>query len=374
MDNSFTLNRWTHPIENTGETQSVLLYYPGRYPKSTKPIKDVLLPTRLWPNARMVIYGNFGKGYGKNKEYFERLFGSHRAGFQLVEKTTNDISRIPFDALFIHHENYNLFGGIVGDGLIERATAIQVATALDKLTVVFFNDELFAPFNDFRAFLDERAKGENFLKKNPGVLERLAPTNYWGNVILLGNEDRVSPWLNSYVDKNVVDKGLRVMYLSDFILYDLPRNKPSAVRTFTTKQGCYVPLFTDARIKACDRLFTGKGIPITFAGSRSDELHESIRGNGKYIENHDLPAFLQQHDWTIYIGKGRPSAYLGATFYEPLLKGIPVFVWRDTDQDKRIFGEGIDCYFSTAEGLQHLLSQNLNELYDKQVSHIWDNL
>lgn len=344
--------------------KKVVLFYPGRFPKETKPDKDVTLPTRLYPNAHFVIYGNFKKPYTKNYEYFKRLFDGK--SFSLVERTEHDaLEYSDADLLFIHHENYNLFGGIVQDRVMDRAVLTE---RWKGKIVIFFNDELFSTFTDFRKFLDGRAKNPNFLVKNPGVLEKLPFKDDWSNVTILGNEDRVRLWIHDYMGEDVLKGGINIAYLSDFILYALPRDKP-AVEVNESKQGCYVPLFTAERIKVCDEMFSG-AVDIKFSGSRSNDLKEGIRGDGAYIKNSELGAFLKQFGWTIYLGKGRFSQYLGATFYEPILKGIPVLVWSVTDPDKKIF-PGVDCYFSSEADIARIISGDLRELYSKQLEVLW---
>ena len=348
------------------DVQRVMLFYNGRFPKETKPDKDVTLPIRLWPNAHFVIYCNTKKPYLKNNAYFDNLFKNCKGGYSLVERTEVDALSVPdIDILWIHHENYNLFGGIVQDRVMDRALLTQ---RWKKKLVIFFNDELFSLFGDFRKFLDNRAKNPNFLVKNPGVLEKLDYKTDWSNVTMLFNEDKIKEWGKSYIAEDIASQ-VEMCYLSDIILYELPKDKPTIKGDLSNKKGCYVPLFTADRISVCNKIFN-KNVDITFAGSRSDDLKEEIKGDGVYIKNHDLGEFLRKHDWTIYLGKGRPSAYLGATFYEPLLKGIPVLMWNDTDPDKKVF-PGLDCYFSNEDDIKRIISQDLESLYQKQIDMIW---
>lgn len=384
------------------DVKKVMLFYNGRFPKETKPDKDVTLPIRLWPNAHFVIYCNTKKPYLKNNAYFDNLFKNCKGGYSLVERTEVDALDAGYhasdcksvniekqkaiidqeyekadtfrklekelatiDVLWIHHENYNLFGGIVQDRVLDRALITQ---RWPGKIVIFFNDELFSLFGDFRKFLDNRAKNPNFLVKNPGVLEKLDYKTDWSNVTMLFNEDKIKEWGKSYIAEDIANQ-VEMCYLSDIILYELPKDKPTIKGDLSNKKGCYVPLFTADRISVCNKIFN-KNVDITFAGSRSDDLKEEIKGDGVYIKNHDLGEFLRKHDWTIYLGKGRPSAYLGATFYEPLLKGIPVLMWNDTDPDKKVF-PGLDCYFSNEDDIKRIISQDLESLYQKQIDMIW---
>jgi len=346
---------------NTPDTgvKSVMLFYFGKYPKKTKPAKDVTLPIRLWPNAKYIIRCNTAGNIGKNNlEYFKSLFNGYQ--FELVDEVK------PADMLFIHHENYNCFGGVVRDCCVDFAEVLREWTGP---ATVFYNDELFSGYYDIIDYIENRAKNENFLIKNPGILDRVQRKEDWSNVTLLMNENKITDWANDHVKDSIKDQ-ITVSYLSDIILYDLPTIGIKA-KSIYEKKGVYVPLFTADRISVCNKIFKGK-IDIVFAGSRSDELREDIKGDGKYINNIELPNFLRKFDWTIYIGKGRQSSYLGATFYEPLLKGIPVFVWTETDKHKKVFG-GLDCYFTTEEDLIKLVEKwDMKELFKEQVRLIFN--
>lgn len=348
----------THFDTPDESVKSVMLFYFGKYPKKTKPAKDVTLPIRMWPKAKYFIRcttaGNVGKA---NQEYFRALFKGHE--YRLVD------DMVPADMLFIHHENYNCFGGVMRECCIDFARALR---EWDGPATVFYNDELFSGFYDLREYVENRAKNENFLIKNPGILDKVQWKEDWSNVTLLMNENKITNWADEHV-KDGVKEQLNVAYLSDIILYDLPTSGIRAKANYE-KKGVYVPLFTADRISVCDKIFSGK-VDITFAGSRSDELKEGIRGDGKYINNIELPSFLRRFDWTIYIGKGRQSSYLGATFYEPLLKGLPVFVWTETDKEKKVFGD-LDCYFSNESELFALVEKwDIGELFREQVRRIF---
>jgi hypothetical protein len=344
--------------------KSVYVYYFGKYPKKTKPAKDVTLPIRLWPEATFYIRCNTKGGIGKNNlEYFSNLYAGTR--FELVEETLDQI--VDADMLFIHHENYNAFGGVVRECCIDFA---QILGKWKKKATVFYNDELFSGFYDIRDWLESRSTNENFLKKNPQILERVPRSENWENVTLLMNENKITDWANEHVKDTLTDR-ITVSYLSDIILYDLPTSGMKYKSNYE-KRGVYIPLFTAERISVCNKLFNGN-VDITFAGSRSDELKENIAGDGKYIQNFELPVVLKKYDWTIYIGKGKQSSYLGATFYEPLLKGLPVFVWTETDKQKKVFGD-IDCYFSNEDQLKTLVEKwDMKELYKTQVLHVFGN-
>jgi len=346
----------TYFNEPDTSVKSVMVFYGGKYPKKTKPDKDVTLPTRLWPNAKYYIRCNLKGAIGtKNKIYFDGLFRGHE--FELVSDA------VPADMMFIHHENYNLYGGKVAPEPINVANAIR---EWKGPITIFYNDELFSGFDDYYNFLSKRAQNPNFLKKNPGVMDKVKPTADWDKVTVMFNENKITDWANKHMQNPDIQN---VCYLSDIILYDLPKNA-KLERAYNNKKGIYIPLFTADRIKVCNKLFNGE-VNLTMRGSRSDDLKEEIRGDGKYIPNTELSSVLRQYDWTIYIGKGKPSMYLGATFYEPLLNGLPIFMWRDTDKEEKVF-PGLDCYFSSGQELKELVDKwDMKDLYEKQLEIIF---
>ena len=77
-----------------------------------------------------------------------------------------------------------------------------------------------------------------------------------------------------------------------------------------------------------------------------------------------------KYHYSLYIGKGTRSAYLGATFYEPILLGKPLFVWEGTDPEHKLFGD-LNCYFKDVYQLKEILSQlsteDLKSIWEEQV-------
>jgi hypothetical protein len=340
------------------EVKSVMLYYGGKFPKRTKPDKDVTLPTRLFPNAKFYIRCRLDGSIGENnKQYFYKLFKDY--DYQLTDQLHQT------EALFIHHENYNAFGGKVSQALIDMHNAIQ---DFESKVYIFYNDELFSGFMDLRDWLDQRAKNENFIKNNPNILEKVQKIKQYNKITLLLNEDKIEQWHLKHVNPDL-EKQINISYLSDNIIYDL--KKPETIKSKYQKLGVYIPLFTEKRIQVINKLFKNTDIKIKFLGSRSDELDPSIQGNGKYINNQEMKDLIKQYDWTIYIGKGRPSLYLGATFYEPIIQGLPVFIWLKTDQEKKVFPD-LDCYFSNQEELNQLINKwDMKDLLEKQRNIIF---
>jgi hypothetical protein len=68
------------------------------------------------------------------------------------------------------------------------------------------------------------------------------------------------------------------------------------------------------------------------------------------------------------MGKGTKSLYLGATFYEPILRGCPLFIWEGTDPDHKLFPH-LDVYFNTETELAKLLS----DVSDEDLRQLWIN-
>lgn len=351
------------------KVKKVIIYNPGYYPKPIRPIKDLTLPMRLWPNAEIHMIGNFdqtNKRHHKNIDWFTENISSNIKYWTDLDQSLNSEDNL----LFIHHNTYNAFGGIAHPSLLEQ---YKLTISFKGQVVVFYNDELLTDYDDFVDWLNGRATNQNFKEKNKELIEeanKIEQKQDWSNVAIMANQNLVADWANDHVSSDLIHKGLNIIYLSDHLLYDINTNAIKPSKTDKSGLGIYIALLTGPRITVCNKLFAGQNdLTLKFSGSKSNELDPSIAGDGQFIENKRLGSVLAQYDWSIYIGKGKWSKYLGATFYEPLLAGIPVFVWTKTDPNKKIFGQ-LDCYFSSWQELKKLTEQDLANLHQQQIKKL----
>ena len=309
----------------------------------------------MWPNAHFYIKCD---PTIKNIEYFNKIFNGYNYTI------TNVV--VDCDLLFFLHEMYNSFGGILRNINVYYS---QLLNSWKKPIYILFTEELSAPFEDYWDYVQRRSKNNNFVLKNKNAIDNVLKKDDWSDTTLLMSDNILENWADTHVIDKLKDI-IKVSYISVFFQFDLP--KQVSYKKNYDKKGIYLPSFSDLRIKLCNKLFS-KNLDLTFLGSRSNELKPEIAGNGVYTDIFLLKQILQQYDWTIYIGKGKKSKYIGSTLYEPIKYGLPVFVWLGTDPEKKTFPT-IDCYFSTEAELQALVDKwDIKDLYTKQAFYIFGN-
>ena len=347
-------------LENFNEgdesIKTVLLFFQGRFPRKIIPGKDVTLPSRLWPKAKFFIYLT-GKT-PKNREYFRKMYEGFEVEF--VEEF------VECERSYIQYANYNAWGGVIGKTLQDQAKFIEVQPGT---VYIFFNDEQIANFQDFAEWVHAKANKPGGDKYNPGLADKVKLKKDWSNVVLLFNENKLQDWGPQKINGDI---NINIQYLNDVILYDINPEIIKKKKDYSAKKGCYIGFFIAPRIKLFNRLWQGVDMDFDFLGAHSNSLSEHIRGDGEFIKNSELFDLLREYDYSIYVGKGKPSMYLGATFYEPILQGIPIFIWLKTDLYQKVFPD-LDVYFTTAEQLQELVEKwDLEELFKLQVKHLFD--
>ena len=351
--------------------KTVILYHGGRYPKNTKPARDIALPARLWPNAKFIIRCDIKGNTGKNNlEYFRKLFTKNEIELISQDISNEDICKIPADLLYIHHENFNAFGGVVRKCTIDAASITRLWEG--KIYVVY-NDESFCGYYDLIDYINKRAKNANFLVKNPTIFEEVKrKETSWNNVTVLMNENNICNWHEWHFPIDYVAKDINVAYMSNVLLYELNVETIKAKESYN-KKGIYAPLWMQDRTTLCNKMFSGDGtLDLTFKGPGSDKLNDSIKGDGKYVDNLLLRQLFREYDWALYIGRGHTEHITGATFYEPILNGLPVFMWIGIDPNKNTFKD-IDCYFSSETELKSLVEKwDMKDLYSKQVKTLFN--
>ena len=336
--------------------KTVLLFFQGGFPRKIIPGKDVTLPSRLWPNAKFYIY--LSSPTMKNKVYFTEMYNGFEIEFVNYYPTC-DIS-------YIQYANYNAWGGFINGTLKAQAAFIE---EIKTKVYIFFNDEQITCFQDFAKWVhhkNDKPGGDTY---NPGLAAKTKFKLDWSNVVVLFNENKLQDWGEKKIKGGI---NVNIQYLSDIILYDINTSIIKLKQNYKSKRGCYIAFFIDKRVKLLNKLFENIDIDMDFRGTHSKKLSDHIKGDGSFIKNSELFDILREYDYTIYIGKGVSSMYLGATFYEPLLQGIPIFIWTKTDKEKRIF-PNLDVYFETGEELKVLINKwDLEELYKIQIKQTFN--
>lgn len=344
-----------------------LVYLQGTWPpKNTFYVeKDLTLPMRLYPNAEFMIRCDTEKSYMKNYMFFNKLYKGRK--FKLVSDKKYYVSSynpdIP-DVIWFIHFNFVFFGGIIDNYTYGKWLVTQNYTG--KVHILF-NEEMTKTYEPLWDYVQHR--NENFRQQNETKIFHLNDKTEWSNVTLLCNEDKLSQWVNERPVQKCLDGNINISYLTDKVLYDLP--SPDSIRSYIdTKKGIYIGKFISKRISVMNKIMEAyPELNIDFAGPDSDKL-KYRSGDGTSISNVTAKEMMMSPDYgySIYIGKGTPSLYLGATFYEPLLNGIPVFVWEGTDPERKLFPERNDAYFRDAKELNDILSNcNLYEMWNYQI-------
>lgn len=343
------------------DVKSVLCFYHGKFPKITRPDKDVTLSHRLFPNAKLYI--RCKSDDEQTRVYLTTLFNG-KCQIELIPDAL-DCSKIPAEVLFLQQDCWLFFGGVIEKGCLQNALIMQKWT---KEAYIFYNDESLGALASLWEIMKLRKYSGQFMNRNQSAYIQVKEKKDWSQVHVLANENRLCNWMTERVSDDLKQKGIQCDYLSDIILYDLKQPLiTSRPKCITNTCGIFIGSFHQTRAKAWNKIFP-EPIPyfqIDVFGNGSDKL-KSYTGSGEYISNAESLKKFPNYQWSIYLGKGTPSLYLGATFFEPLLNYCPIFVWTGTDPDKKLF-PGLDCYFTTKEDLKNLVWKwfyDLNETRD----------
>lgn len=363
------------------EAIEVLLHFHGQFPKNCIMHKDATLPKRLWPNASFVIRCDTSDI--KTVEYFHKWYSDRK--FRLVsdEEPILHIMNIHnFSAIYAHYILTCAMRPQLGKPVVDFQ---QLLYASRVPLYIFFNDENIEPFKFIGDYIKQYRvrNGKNILPENPYLVKTFKSVDPkrrdFQNVHLMVNENRVTDWGETCYKEYTQEHQFNICYLNDSILYDFPEKKTvleTGSKPHKFEHGVFIAFFLKERVELLNRLFDyGTDIMLSFMGKHSEKLLPRWKNEmtGELIENELVPKILQSHSWTIYIGKACCSKYLGATFYEPLFYGLPVFVWIGTDPDKRIFPD-LDCYWKDERDLYELVKRtDLKQMWNQQINRIYED-
>lgn len=346
--------------------KTCLVYLNGTYPPKNGFYveKDLNLPARLYPNAEFYIRCNTSdKRYMKNMRFFKKLYKGRKIKF-LDDSLAYD--KLNVDVIWFIHFNFIFFGG-----KIDKYTFCKwIVTQNSKSKIhILFNEEGTPTFEPLWDYIQRR--NENFHALNKEYISLLKDKTDWSNVTLLCNEDRIAQWVNDRPVQKCLDGGINISYLTDKILYDLPSASPDSSIGVLNK-GIYIGKFSPKRLSYFNKNFISGKLDILMIGPDSDKLTHHT-GTGESIDNKEAKELMASgtYSYSIYIGKGTPSCYLGATFYEPLLNGLPLFVWKGTDPEMKIFPGHPEFYFNNeddlAEKIDNMTLMNFDMMFENQI-------
>lgn len=346
--------------------KTCMVFLSGIYPpKNTFYVeKDLTLPMRLYPNARFLIRCNIEKGYMSNYRFFTKLYAGREIHFVGEDKLYNN----KIDVIWFIHFNFVFFGGVIDNYTFHKWLVTQ---NFKNKVHILFNEEMTKSYEPLWDYVQRR--NENFKNINADKISCLKDKKDWSNVTLLCNEDKLKQWVNERPVQKCLDGGINISYMTDKVLYDLPdvdTIMDDSEHSFY-RRGIYIGKFIPKRISVINKIMEANpDLDIVYMGPDSDKL-KYRQGTGASVDNVTAKELMKssEYAYSIYIGKGTPSLYLGATFYEPLLNGIPVLVWNGTDPEHKLFPDNPKCYFNDAKDLgTTVLTENLNAMWKYQIS------
>lgn len=347
-----------------------IVYLNGQWPpKNTFYVeKDLNLPARLYPNAKIYVRCNTFRNFIQTSDFFRKLYKGREVKF-INDNLILAMKPNPDTVIWFIHFNFIFFGGKIDKYTYCKWQIIQKA----KCKVhILFNEEGTPSFEPLYDYIQRR--NDNFKELNKDILKTIGDKTDWTNITLLCNEDKLKQWVNDRPIKKCLDGGINISYLTDKILYDLPDYKTLSPK-IGSKKGIYIGKFSPKRITFFNKFFSSDLVDIECIGPDSDKI-KCHKGNGENVDNKTAKEMLSSsnYGYSIYIGKGTPSLYLGATFYEPLLNGLPIFIWEGTDPEHKLLPKNPEYYFKDETDLNEKLKTmsvlNLIAMYNYQITQL----
>ena len=366
--------------------KKVLVYFNGSFPKKSYPIKDTTLPVRLFPEANEFIIrcsctedtvAYFKKYYPSVNKIGEpiklRFLKPDFSNWEIAIKNT-DVAYAPWIGFDGYQQSISDFKIKYHMFMLEYKNPIYM----------FINEPMSSSIKSFLKYLEE---DENRLFENKAYYDKMYPKmdEFYKNVNFMPNDTPFvkssdKPWWFGKVKLIAEHHDIHVTPIPDNIIYDLPKadelKSRFANKDYSEKRGIWLGTCFDSRLKRFNELFITPGL-----------LKMDIRGRGTYkvnlygpepndsnnnVDNTELPKIFSEHEWSIYISRGKFTNMLGATFYEPLLNGLPQLIDENCDPLHEIFPTIPGCYFSTENELaQNIKTLDLRDVWIKQVEYLF---
>ena len=365
----------SHFTKPDNKVKTCLVYFKGTFPpkRGFCVAKDLSLPTRLYPNAKFLIRCDTSeKVYEQNYKFFAELYKGHKFKLTTDKQTYEDLR---VDVIFLIHYGFVFLGGRVDIYTADKEYMLENTKA--KVHILF-NEEVVKKIEGLHSYIQKRDPSFWDIYRNRQRLTRLKGKSDWSNVTLICNEDKFEQWVNDRPTEEL-QRTINISYLSDIILYDLPDKDTLKCSVSKSRhlKGVYIGNFSPTRVTWWNRYMTYRPeVSISVFGPHNEQLL-NFTSDGRHIDNDKAISMMNsgKYHYSLYFGKGNKSLYLGATFYEPLLQGIPIFVWDGTDPEHKLFPKISECYFKNVDHLHQLLSffnpEKLEELWTKQVTAIY---
>ena len=248
-----------------------------------------------------------------------------------------------------------------------------------KPIYMFINEPSCSSIKSFLRYLEDDLVRKEKYSSTLHKLKDIEDTLY-KNVNFMPNATPFSadkPWWQSKVDPIATYHDIKVTPIPDNIIYDLPEYIPTinkfVNKDLSKKRGIWLGTCFDTRVKRFNEVFTTPGLlDLDILGRGTEDVNLYSRKTGDTnIENKDLRKIFVEHDYSIYISRGKFTNMLGATFYEPLLNGLPQFIDEICDPNHEIFPDIPECYYSTEHELKERINENdLKSIWTQQIEHI----
>lgn len=367
------------------DVKTVFVYFNGKFPKRVFPIKDTDLPRRLFPCANRFIIKC--KACDDNLFYFSKLYsGKNALGEDIKTQFVSDNfdnwagAARHTDAMYMPWISYCQYKNRLTDPVIAFHRAILL---YKKPIYLFINDPLLGSFrpiqNWFKEDLANRWKDDRYryLKQIPEDYSHVhfmpndtpfekAGKGYWW-------EGKVKELCEKYPDSIISP-------LSDLIIYDLPTGEKATnlkeLPNWESRRGIWCGTCFDSREAYLNSTFVTPGLLKMDIMGRCTEkvnLYTDKTLEDTNIDNTKLPGILREHAYSIYFSRGKFTNMLGATFYEPILHGLPQFIAEKVDPFHEIFPDIPECYFNTEHELKEKTeSLDLRDIWTRQANHLFN--
>lgn len=361
------------PKEGITNVKSVLVYFNGVFPKKAYPIKDTTLPMRLFPNAERFYIRC--KQCNENEDYFKKLYVGKKIKLIPENVDIGEKAMEHTDAMYMPWCGFDGYQKVIVNFKVRFHEAIMNYT---KPIYLFINEPSCGSFRSIHEYATNSCKNLTLRK----MLLSL-PTSY-SHVNFMPNDTPFSvtkPWWESKVTPVSECTDITVTPIPDNIIYDLPTSneliEKHQNKDYSKKKGIWIGTCFESRAKYFNSLFVTEGmfnLDILGRGTEDVNLYSNKTCDDTNIPNDMLPKIFSEHDWSIYISRGKFTNMLGATFYEPLLNGLPQFVDELVDPKHEIFGN-INCYYKDEQSLKKLVDNtDLHELWLEQITYLFGNI
>ena len=361
--------------------KTVFVYFNGSFPKRAYPIKDTSLPRRMFPHANK-FYIRCRRS-AANIEYFSKLYlGKNELGEDIKLKLVDDRMDISWqqvqkdvDVMYMPWIGFDGYQKQLGSAKTNFHKTIH---EFRKPIYLFVNDPKNSSFFAFSDYLRRDDVDETVHTWFKPEMESYEHVRFVPNDTPFEKATNGKYWWSRHFEKISERFNVTVKPLSDIIIYDLPKSSDMLLgkihTDYSKKRGIWVGTCFDERANYINKVFTFGILDFKFMGRGSEKFnfYSNKDSDDNNVQNDMLPGLFAQNDYSIYFSRGSFVNMLGATFYEPILNGLPQFVSEVCDPYHEIFPDCPECYWENEYDLKRNLHlTDLEDLWVKQVRHLF---